>query len=70
MTIKDVNHLWTVSYLVFQGNPLLTINSINAKNWYHQVSKVIGTSLNGVFLRISGDALIYKLCRGKLNMKR
>jgi len=28
------------------------------------------TALNGVFLRISYDALIYKLCQGKLNMKR
>jgi hypothetical protein len=26
MTIKDTNHLWMVSYLAFQGNPLLTIS--------------------------------------------
>jgi hypothetical protein len=31
MTIKEENHLWTVSYLAFQGNLLLTIKEYAKK---------------------------------------
>ncbi len=53
MTIKEANHLYTVSYLAFQGNLLLTINQSslwrpkvdifsNARNdFLHKLSKAI-----------------------------